>query len=256
MECKSLEENLALYVYDEMSADERAAADEHLAACQRCRLTLDEARRMRELLSERMLPEPTPELLVHCRQRLEEALDHEQLGWRGLLRDWLPSFVSPQTSGAVAALTLLALGFSMGWMLRPRAVQMVPNVNSGANLASMPITSGDLGGARINSITQVAPDPQTGEVRITLNAERRVNLEGSLDDPRIQQVLLYAVKSYDNPGIRLDTLDALRKGSSNPSVQTALLYALEHDPNAGVRMEALKSVRGMGWRPEVQRALK
>ena len=35
-----------------------------------------------------------------------------------------------------------------------------------------------------------------------MDAERRMTLEGSLDNPQIQRVLVYAVKSYDNPGIR------------------------------------------------------
>ena len=82
-----------------------------------------------------------------------------------------------------------------------------------------------------------------------------MTLEGSLDDPHIQQVLLYAVRSYGNPGIRLDTLDALRSGSSNPTVQTALLHAMQHDPNVGVRLAALNSVPKMQWCQEVQDAL-
>ncbi|MBZ5516806.1 MAG: HEAT repeat domain-containing protein [Acidobacteriia bacterium] len=92
-------------------------------------------------------------------------------------------------------------------------------------------------------------------MRITLDAERRVTLEGSLDDPRIRQVLVSTIKGYENPGIRLDTLDALRMHTKDPSIREALLYALGHDPNAGVRLEALKTVRHMECDEDTHRVL-
>jgi hypothetical protein len=112
------------------------------------------------------------------------------------------------------------------------------------------VTTSSLAGAdfenmRINDICRVAPDPRTGDVRITMDAQRRVTIEGSLDDPHIQQVLVYALKSYDNAGIRRDTLDALRARTNSPNVRAALLYTLEHDSNVGNRLAALDAVRGM-----------
>ncbi|HEV2177052.1 MAG TPA: zf-HC2 domain-containing protein [Terriglobia bacterium] len=252
MDCDAVKENLALYVYDELPRSERDAADEHLAGCERCRLALGEARRMQELMSAGPALGPTPELLVRCRQHLEDSLDREQLGWTGLIRKWLPGFALTQPFRAAAALTLVALGFSLGWIVRPRTIK---DGIGPRNIVGSSVAGTDLGGAQISDITQVSPDPQTGQVKITLNAARQVTLEGSLDDPHIQQVLLYAVRSYDNPGIRLDTLDALRSGSSNPTVQAALLYAMRHDQNAGVRVAALNSVPRMPWCEEVRGAL-
>ncbi len=81
-----------------------------------------------------------------------------------------------------------------------------------------------------------------------------MTLEGSVDDPRIQQVLVYAVKSYDNPGIRRDTLDALRERGSVPTVRRALLWSMRHDPNLGVRLEALDAARGLAWDSDMRQA--
>jgi HEAT repeat protein len=122
-------------------------------------------------------------------------------------------------------------------------------------VTSAGVTGSDLENMRISGISRVAPDPKTGGVRITMDAERRVTLEGSLDDPRIQQVLVYAVKSYDNPGIRRDTLDALRSHADNPNIRQALIYAMRHDPNAGVRLEALGEVSSMKPSEDVHTAL-
>ena len=254
--CKTLEKNFELYLYEELGPEDRGAMEQHLATCFACQEKLASTRKLHGLMNQRAAMEPGPEVLARCRSSLEEAPEREQHGWRSLTRDlgqaWmdLPAWIHP--SRAMAALTLILFGFGLGWMIRPRVHAVVPPIQPGA--ASAPqYTGADLG--RISSISQVDPNPQTGQVRITLNAERRVTLEGSLDDPRIRQVLVYAVKKYDNTGIRLDTLSALKNGSSDPAVREALLYALLHDPNAGVRLEALKTVRQMGWNPEVRGAL-
>jgi hypothetical protein len=252
MNCDDLEKTSSLYLYDELGAEDRAAFETHLASCAGCRMRLEEARRLHRVLSECPRPEPTPELLVRCRQALDEALEREQLGWRGLLRGWMWQFGAAPAPRLAAVLTLLLFGFGLGWTLRPRARSLAPLTPSGT---TSPFGASDLGDVRIRHISEVAPDPQSGGVRITLDAERRVTLEGSLDDPRIRQVLVDTVTGYDNPGIRRDTLDALRTHRDNPSVRAALLYALRHDANAGVRLEALKTVRGMQWGPDVHQAL-
>jgi hypothetical protein len=252
MDCDDLEKAVSLYLYDELTGEERAALEGHLAACAGCRVKLEETRRLHRELSECPRPEPTPALLVRCRQALEEALDREQLGWRGLLRGWVWQFGTAPAPRLAAVLTLVLFGFGLGWTLRPRARSLEP-VAPRQTAASFFGT--DLGDFRIRHISQVVPDPQSGGVRITLDAERRVTLEGSLDDPRIRQVLVDTVKGYDNPGIRRDTLEALRMHRDNPSVRAALLFAIRRDPNAGMRLEALKTVRGMERGRDVQEAL-
>jgi hypothetical protein len=130
---------------------------------------------------------------------------------------------------------------------------MVPSQPGNVTTSSLADT--DFENMRINDISRVAPDPNTGGVRITMDAQRRFTLEGSLDDPRIQQLLVYAVKSYDNAGIRRDTLDALRARSKSPDVRAALLYTMEHDPNAGNRLAALDATRGMESGDDLQQSL-
>jgi len=195
-------------------------------------------------------------LLVECRQGLADALDRERLGWHGLVREWLsflqlpPQRVAPRLA---FVLTLVVFGFCLGWTLRPRAAGVLPSPPGSAATSS--VADADLENIRISDISRVAPDPKTGDVHITMDAQRRVTLEGSLDDPRIQQLLVYAVKSYDNAGIRRDTLDALRARSKNPNVRAALLYTLQHDPNVGNRLAALDAVRGMQGGADLQQSL-
>jgi hypothetical protein len=249
MKCKHIEEKLPLYFYEELTTDERAEVETHLGECARCADIAAEFGRLRAALDERPLPEPSPALLVHCRSDLEEALDREQTGWRALVRGWFGQAPGQPALRWATALTILALGFSAGWSVQG---QRRP-ATTGPQQASL--FGSDLGDLRINGISQVTPDPRSGEVRLTLNAERQMTLEGSPDDPDIQYVLVYAAKNYDNPGIRHDSVEALGARSQNPTVREALLHAARHDPNPGVRLEALEALRNSAGRADIREAL-
>ena len=240
MNCKEFRENLTLEIYGELPLEQRAAFEAHLAGCANCQAARDEMRGLHRILAQRPSLEPPPELLVECRQGLEAALESERLGWPGLVREWLSFLRLPPRLAAPRAafvLSLVVFGFGLGWTLRPRAAKVVSAPLQGVGASSLADT--DLDNVRINDITRVAPDPKTGDVHITMDAQRRVTLEGSLDDPRIQQLLVDAMKSYDNAGIRRETLDALRAHSKNPGIRAQLLYSMEHDPNVGMRLAAL-----------------
>lgn len=257
MNCKDLEQHLALYPYDELTPDERRTCDEHLAACAACRANLDHIQGLNLLLNKRPSSEPTPEMLAQCRLALEDAIDRQLtvVTWKRLLADgWAPlKALSPSQVGF--ALAILAFGFSLGWRLRPGVGKQTPAPSATQGAPAAPFVGADLGNLRINAILQVAPSPQTGQIRITVDAERRMTLEGSLEDPHIRQMLVEALKSYSNPGIRRESLDALETGSGEPSVREALLYTIEHDPNPGMRLKALQTVRKMEWAPEIRQAL-
>jgi len=178
------------------------------------------------------------------------------LGWPGLIREWLsflelpPQRLAPRVT---FALSLMIFSFGLGWMLRPRAIRVVPSQPESVTTSSLADT--DFENMRINDISRVASDPKTGDVHITMDAQRRVTLEGSLDDPRIQQLLVNAMKSYNNAGIRRDTLEALRARSKNPLIRAQLLYTMQHDTNVGNRLAALDAARGMESGPDLQASL-
>jgi len=252
MTCHEFQEDLPLLIYGELGDAERAALEAHLEGCTDCRKARAEVEQLHRVVAARPQREPSAVLLAEARLALDDVIERESHGWRALLHNWPPLPRLQPSSGLALGLVLILGGFGLGWGLRPRAQRLVSGP-AGVNTAGL--INPDLGDMRISGISRVAPDPKTGGVRITLDAERRVTLEGSLDDPQIQQVLVYAVKSYDNPGIRRDTLDALRSHATNPNIRQALLYALRHDPNPGVRLEALEAVSGPQCGEEVQRAL-
>jgi len=256
MTCREFEENMALDFYGDLSPEQRALYEAHLATCARCQAAREQVRSLHEVLAQRPSLEPSPDLLVECRQALSDALERDRLGWHGLAREWLAFLQLPPqrvVSRLAFVLTLVVLGFGLGWTLRPRTERVVPSAPGNVNTSS--VAEADLENMRINDISRVAPDPQTGGVRITMDAQRRFTLEGSLDDPRIQQLLVNAVKSYNNAGIRRDTLDALRASTKSPNVRATVLYTMEHDPNVGNRLAALDMARAMEGGEDLQRTL-
>ena len=156
MNCTELNENLALYLYDELRSEQREGIEAHLAGCADCRAQLEQTRRLHKVLSERPSPEPSPDLLVRCRAALEDALDRELTGlsWKSLLSQWASGFGSTARLPIAAALTLIVLGFSLGWTLRPRTPGVRPGEINEGSVASP--TDVDLNNLRINNISQVA----------------------------------------------------------------------------------------------------
>jgi len=254
MNCTEFEESLALYLYEEL--EQRGDFESHLAACAQCRARLEETKALHRVLSQRPSREPSPELIVHCRAALEEALDRELAGisWKSLLEQWTFTLRASRVP-ATAVLALVVFGFTLGWSLRPHLP--VGSVRTGGvTQSSVGGDESDLSNMRINTISQVAPSQQNGDVRITVNAERQMTLQGSLDDPRIREVLVQAVKSYDNAGIRHDSMEVLARQADNPAVRSALLYAIQNDPNVGVRLDAMSAAaQRMEWCPELRQTL-
>jgi hypothetical protein len=251
MECAKVQDGLPLLLYGELSASEMDSFQEHLKNCPNCRAEFEKLEKLQGILAERPLIEPDAAMLAESRMALQSTLDREQHGWRALWRNFESLRFQP-SSGLALALTLVLFGFGVGWGLRPR----LNNFNPGSGAVNTADTTNqDLDSMSISRISRIDPDPQTGGVKIIMDAQRRVTLEGSMDDPEIQRVLVYAMKNYDNPGIRRNTLDALRNHADNPTIRQALIYAMQNDPNAGVRLEALGAVSDMNSEGDVHDAL-
>lgn len=247
MSCEATQSRIELYAWDEVSSSEQNELEAHLAACAGCRTELDQARQTKQLFSLRVQPEPSPELLVRCRQALSDSLDREQTGWRGLLAGWRRAPVRPVPAAVIGV--LIVAGFLLGWALRERAPRAPAPETAVAREPGAPAPMG-----RIAGISQVSTGPDS-TVRIGFDAERPVTLAGPVENPKIRRVLLDAMNSYGNAGIRLDTLEALRPAAGEPEVRQGMIDALRNDPNAGVRLQALRSIESAASNPAVEAAL-
>ena len=94
--------------------------------------------------------------------------------------------------------------------------------------------------ASIGGITSIDHQPNSNNVQIHYDRIVPESVEGSISDPKIQDLLTFAAKSnFNNSGVRLDSVGLLTSKPDDPRVREALTYALRYDSNPGVRLKAL-----------------
>ena len=236
MKCEWVRENITLHIYGELADDARHELEQHVARCADCAAELKAEQEFHALLSEDRVAEPTPNLLAASRMRLQEALETaEQSGfWHRLAFDpanWLRQVrFSPALASAI-----LILGFAGGVGTSYRVfVHPPPPTGTTPTPAEASITG-------IQSITQ---QPGTNQIDIKYNTVSTLETQGSMNDQRIQQLLLFAARNNYNSGVRMDSVDLLTQKPDVSQVREALVYALRYDTNPGVRLKALDGLGG------------
>jgi len=240
MKCEWVLENITLHVYGELADDARHELEQHVARCADCAAELKAAQEFHDLLSEERAAEPTPNLVAAARMKLQEALETAEQGgfWRRLAFDpanWLRQVsFSPALASAI-----LILGFAGGVGTSYRVFVHQPPISAtGAPPAPAPVEASITG---IQSITQ---QPGTNQIDIKYNTLSTLETQGSLNDQRIQQLLLFAARNNYNSGVRMDSVDLLTQKPNVSQVRDALIYALRYDTNPGVRLKALDGLGG------------
>jgi hypothetical protein len=96
--------------------------------------------------------------------------------------------------------------------------------------------------ASVTGIESVTQAPGTNQVTIKYNTTATQEAQGSLNDQRIQQLLLYAARNNYNSGVRMDSVGLMTQNPSDTHFRDALMYALQYDTNPGVRFKALDAL--------------
>ena len=238
MNCEWVKGNLTLYIYDELGDDARFELDQHVSRCADCAAELKSLREFRAQMSTFPLAEPSPNLLAASRMRLQEALEsaEQRRGWFFDPASWLRQF---KFSPALAA-ALLIVGFAVG-------VGTAWKIASGSRPGGTPVASRGGAPAQANEasivgIRDIAQDPGSNNVKITYDTMVPQSAEGSLNDSRIQQLLLFAARNNYNSGVRVDSVDLLSKKPDDANIRKALIVSLLTDTNPGVRLKALNAL--------------
>ena len=108
------------------------------------------------------------------------------------------------------------------------------SLESGSGNQPQPLESSAIAGIR--SVTQ---EPGSNRVSIKYDTVSTQEAQGSLNDQRIQQLLLFAARNNYNSGVRMDSVDVLTQAPDDSRVREALMYALQNDTNPGIRLKAL-----------------
>ena len=237
MKCEWVKENITLYVYDELADDARYELDQHVGRCAECAAELKDAREFRALLLQTPAEEPNPNLLAASRMKLQEALETAEQGgfWRRLAFDPAAWLLQVKFSPALASVILL-LGFAGG-------VGATYSARAGAKLGPGAGTTGAVPTeASISGIRSISQEPGSDHVSIKYDTVSTQETQGSLNDQRIQQLLLFAARNNYNSGVRMDSVNLLTQKPNDAQVREALIYALRYDNNPGVRVKSLDAL--------------
>lgn len=240
MTCEWIKENVVLYAYDELPDDQRHEFERHVASCSRCEQEVADVRVFfGAMRAGAPVVEPSPNLLTASRMRLQESLEHaeQSRGFGRFTFDIASWFHQLKLSPALAAM-LLIFGF-VGGAVTTFVARRGPSVGPGTTTTA-PVTAEVLPIAGIKGITQ---DPNSNKVQIQYDQLVPAQAEGSVDDPKIQRLLLYASRSNGNSGVRMDSVDVLTKNPDNDRVREALIFSLRYDKNPGVRLKALEGLK-------------
>lgn len=241
MKCEWVRENIILHVYGELPDDARHELEQHVARCGECAAELKAETEFNVLLSQMPSEEPSPNLVAASRMRLQEALETAEQGrfWHRLALDpanWLRQVrFSPALASAI-----LILGFAGGigsaYRFFPRSASETPAVTA------IPTQAGLASDASITGIRSVTQQPGSNQIDIKYDTVTTQDATGSLNDQKIQQLLLFAARNNYNSGVRMDSVDLLTQRPNDAQVREALIYALQNDTNPGVRLKSLSAL--------------
>lgn len=253
MSCEEIIREFPLYAYGEVSPEMEERVESHLAVCAACRAEMERHRKFLDVLDLR--PDyanavADPALLTSCRAELRARLEAEPRNtsaWSRWWSDVVSSFQVPVRLRVPAgAMALFALGFL--------AARFTPQMPGGA-AAPGSYEAASVAQPMFSTVRSVEPQSANGEVSIAVDDVARHVVRGRLDDPRIQALLVSAVREEDNPGIRAQSIMILRNQASSQQVRQALIEAASHDPSAAIRLQALQGLRQQAADEAVRRML-
>jgi hypothetical protein len=169
--------------------------------------------------------------------RLQEALETAGQGgfWQRLTFDPAAWMRQVRFSPSLAAVIFI-VGFAGG----VGAAYKIVGGNGSGHPSPIALTSSNQPTeASISGISSVTQEPGSNQISIKYQTVSTQEAQGSLNDQRIQQLLLFAARNNYNSGVRMDSVDLLTQKPDDTHVREVLMYGLRYDPNPGVRLKAL-----------------
>ncbi len=238
MKCDWVKDNIVFYVYNELEDDARYEVEQHLGRCPDCAAELKAARKFHATLSQTPVEEPSANFLAASRMRLQEALETTSQGgfWQRLIFEpgnWIRQI---RMSPALAA-AIFIVGFGGGIGATYNFLSNRPAINDLARVNQSP--TAPVEASAITGIRSITQEAGSNQVNIKYDTVSTQDVQGPLNDQRIQQLLLFAARNNYNSGMRMDSVDLLTQAPGDTRVREVLMYSLRNDSNPGVRLKAL-----------------
>jgi len=246
--------------YGELAEEQARELERHLNGCEKCVKEREQLLALKVLAEAYPVAEPEANLLARSRQRLCEALDAlPPRRWLDRLFQQIRNSMANLQAAPLAASLLLLAGVGAGSlggfelaMNHASRTAPTPAAQQAARETSQPLapaTSTLPATAEIANISSIVRPPNSHTVEVRYNQLVPRQIEGSLDDPAIRQLLMLASQNSSSEGVRGDSVKLLaaecKAGHScqkAAGIRDALMVALRYDPNEGVREKALEGL--------------
>ncbi|MGA2571727.1 MAG: HEAT repeat domain-containing protein [Terracidiphilus sp.] len=256
MNCDLAQERLVTAAYGELPDDQTHELERHVAACEPCQREREQIFALKVLADTHTAADPPPNLVARAHLRLDEALDalppkhwYERLGER-----IMNNFASLQAAPVAAVLLLLAgagAGVLGGYeFAQARAAHAAATAQAATPAGARIQPAAPLPElANVAEISSIVRLPNSEVVDVNYNQLVPRQIEGSLSDPSIRQMLMLASEDAASPRVRDDSVALLaaecRAGHScQPSgIRDALMVALRYDRSPKVRQKALEGLQ-------------
>jgi len=241
--------------YGELPDDQVHQLERHVIACTECQKEREQILALKVLADAHPVIEPDPNLVARAHLRLDEALDLlPPRRWFELLGQRVMNNFASLQAAPVAALLLLVAGAGAGTLggfeyAQNRAAHAATVAQAPTPAGAQVLPAAALPQlANVAGISGIVRQPNSEIVDVSYNQVVPRQIQGSLDDPAIRQLLMLASEDSASPGVRDDSVALLaaecRAGHScQPSgIRDALMYALRYDRSAKVRQKALQGL--------------
>ena len=259
--CEQYEEKLIGLLNNELTPDEHAELEKHLAECAGCREELAGLQQVWEMMSEIETPEPSAYMRVRFQAMLDtykDSVEEQKQGlWSSIngqfnrLRQWQPKWP------LAYSLVIILIGFGLGYLLfyssrgskQDQQLQalttQVHELKQTMMLALLenPSASERIRGVSYTSEIKHADKEVIDALLATLNNDPNVNVRLSTLDalshlanhPEVREGLIKSIVQQDSPIMQLAIADVMLKLQEKRSVKSFEELLKQKDLNPGVR---------------------
>ena len=275
MSHQQTKEQLKLLLYDELDEKERLQMEEHLKTCRECQGEFEKLKELHAVLGRKRFLEPPEQLLTGARLDLQRALDKEQSFWQRHTRVPWPSplrLALASSAGVVAGVFIGYLIFALtsGQGTIEPAGPINPYLQSDLQITNLRFLDSDLTDGKVDLFFDVVrPVHMSGEIydepvqRVLAHALRSEQNPGvrlkavkmiggylpQVADQEVKKALIEVLKFDENPGVRKRALDVLLNVPFDEDIKDAFLHVLLHDETSGLRISAIDSLEQLRWEP-------
>ncbi len=246
MKHEEYKDMIYLLVNNELNANEESLLEKHLLTCESCSAEFEQQKKLKEILFEEKESGSFDQLLNEARLDLHTALRLEKIKMSSgnNFYDKLLSFFAQPYKFAIASAAILITGIYMGFLIFNNPVQVQENpISQTVNSPKAQNATLLQDNTRISNLRFINQNLKSGEVEFSFDAVKPMTMKGNVNDQRIQNILTYSMLNEQNPGIRLNSINAISTNQPNDmdnDVKKALMSVVKYDSNPGVRREAIK----------------